>query len=245
MSLQLSEISPEEVRAQAAKFEDAPLAEILGWAWEKFGTQAGVGTSFQGAGLVMIHEALKNGFKFPIFTLDTNLLFPETYELKRKLEGFFGVPIESVEPQLTLEQQAKDNGAELWKTHPDTCCTLRKVEPLQRKLSQLSVWITGLRRQQSDTRQKTQILELYHFDVLRDRYILKMNPMANWSRDQVWAAMKEHQIPYNPLQDQGYRSIGCWPCTKPTKGSEDERAGRWTGFDKAECGIHTFLGESI
>ena len=105
--------------------------------------------------------------------------------------------------------------------------------------------MTGLRRQQSDTREKTRILELYHFDVLRDRYILKLNPMAPWSRDDVWKYIHEHKIPYNPLHDRGYRSIGCWPCTRPTEGGENERAGRWTGFDKAECGIHTFLGESI
>jgi 3'-phosphoadenosine 5'-phosphosulfate sulfotransferase (PAPS reductase)/FAD synthetase len=93
--------------------------------------------------------------------------------------------------------------------------------------------------------QQAQILELYHFDVLRDRYILKLNPMVLWSREQVWEHIRRHQIPYNVLQDRGYRSIGCMPCTRATDGGEDERAGRWTGFDKAECGIHTFLGESI
>lgn len=245
MSLQLTDISPDEVKELAAKFDQAPMEEVLGWAWERFGNKAAFGTSFQGAGLVMLHHALKAGFNFPVFTLDTNLLFPETYELKRRLEEFFKIQIESVEPVLSLEDQAKENGAELWKKAPDACCTLRKVEPLQRKLSELSVWVTGLRRQQSDTRQKTQILELYHFDVLRDRYILKMNPMVNWSREKVWEYIKDHKIPYNPLQDRGYRSIGCWPCTNPTKASDDERAGRWTGFDKAECGIHTFLGDSI
>jgi len=148
-------------------------------------------------------------------------------------------------PEQTPDEQAAVEGPELWKTKPDLCCTLRKVMPLQKKLEQLSVWMTGLRRQQSDTRQKTQILELYKFDVLRDRYILKLNPMAPWARDQVWAYIKEHQIPYNPLHDRGYRSIGCWPCTRATDSGENERAGRWTGFDKAECGIHTFLGDSI
>ena len=125
------------------------------------------------------------------------------------------------------------------------CCTLRKVVPLQKKLSQHAVWITGLRRQQSDTREGAQILELYHFDVLRDLYILKANPMAPWKREAVWDYIKANGIPYNALQDRGYKSIGCWPCTNPTASGENERAGRWTGFDKAECGIHTFLGESI
>jgi phosphoadenosine phosphosulfate reductase len=243
--LQTHEISPEEIHSSSEEFESAPLEEILRWTWERFGARAAIGTSFQGAGLVMIHHAVKAGLPFPVFTLDTQLLFPETYELKRQLENFFELKIESLFPEQTPEEQAGDLGPELWKTKPDLCCTMRKVLPLQKKLEQLAVWITGVRRQQSETRQRTRILEMYHYDVLRDLYILKLNPMANWSRDQIWSYIKEQQIPYNPLQDRGFRSIGCVPCTRATAEGENERAGRWTGFDKAECGIHTFLGESI
>jgi phosphoadenosine phosphosulfate reductase len=245
MSLLLEEISREEIRLLADKFEMASLEDILRWAWERFGTRAAIGTSFQGAGLVMIHHALKAGFNFPIFTLDTQLLFPETYALQARLEDFFNVKIESIYPEQTPEQQAAEYGPELWNRTPDLCCTMRKVIPLQKKLGQLAVWVTGLRRQQSETRKKTGILELYHFDVLRDHYILKLNPMANWSREAVWDYIKQNGIPYNPLQDRGYRSIGCMPCTRATASGEDERAGRWTGFEKAECGIHTFLGDNI
>ena len=245
MSLQPSEISSDEVKRLAAEFEGAPLVTVLGWLWEKFGTRAGIGTSFQGAGLVMIDHALKAGLRFPVFTLDTNLLFPETYDLKARLEEHWGIEIEGLQPELTLERQSAEYGAELWKKAPDVCCTLRKVVPLQKKLSSLAVWITGLRRQQSDTREGAQILELYHFDVLRDLYILKANPMATWKREAVWDYIKANGIPYNALHDRGYRSIGCQPCTRPTDSGENERAGRWTGFDKAECGIHTFLGDSI
>jgi phosphoadenosine phosphosulfate reductase len=245
VSLTLDAISPDEVRSLAAEFEHTELTEILRWASGRFGDEAAIGTSFQGAGLVMIHHAVQAGLNIPMFTLDTQLLFPETLDLKRRLEDFFGRPIESLVPDLSLDEQARDFGPELWKTKPDTCCGLRKVEPLRKKLEQLAVWITGVRRQQSDTREKTQILELYHFDVLRDRYVLKLNPMANWSREGVWDYIKKHKIPYNALHDRGYRSIGCWPCTRATASGENERAGRWTGFDKAECGIHTFLGESI
>ena len=245
MSLQPNEITAEEVRAFADEFESRSLMDILRWTWERFGTRAAVGTSFQGAGLVMIHHAVKAGLPFPVFTIDTQLLFPETYALKQRLENFFGLEIEGLVPDQTPDQQAADIGPELWKSRPDTCCTLRKVVPLQRKLDTLAVWMTGLRRQQSDTRERTRILELYHFDVLRDHYILKLNPMASWSREAVWDYIRENKIPYNPLHDQGYRSIGCWPCTRATDAGENERAGRWTGFDKAECGIHTFLGDSI
>lgn len=245
MSLAVDLISLEEVRRLADRFETTSLTDILRWTWDRFGEKAAIGTSFQGAGLVMIHHAVKAGLPFPVFTLDTQLLFPETIELRARLEKFFGIEIEGLLPDQTPEQQEAELGPELWKTKPDLCCTLRKVVPLQKKLESLSVWMTGLRRQQSDTREGTKIIELYHFDVLRDRYILKLNPMAPWSRDDVWKYMKENQIPYNPLHDRGYRSIGCWPCTRATGGSENERAGRWTGFDKSECGIHTFLGASI
>ncbi len=245
MSLLPNEVSPDEVRALSARFESAGLEDILRWTWERFGARAAIGTSFQGAGLVMLHHAVRAGFQFPVFSLDTQLLFPETYELRSRLEEFFGIQIEMLLPDQTPEQQAEELGDELWKSKPDLCCTLRKVVPLQRKLEQHAVWMTGVRRQQSETRDGVGILELYHFDVLRDRYILKLNPMAGWTREAVWEHMKRHGIPYNPLQDRGYRSIGCRPCTRAIQAGEHERAGRWTGFDKAECGIHTFLGASI
>ena len=238
-------LPPEEVGEFTADFETTPLPEILRWAWERFGSRAAIGTSFQGAGLVMIHHAVEAELPLPVFTLDTQLLFPETIALQSQLEEFFGIEIEGLVPELSLAQQAEEFGNELWKSKPDLCCQIRKVEPLKAKLSQLDVWITGLRRQQSEARGKTQILELYHFDILRDQYVMKLNPMANWSREAVWAYIKKHKIPYNPLQDRGYRSIGCWPCTRAIGEGENERAGRWTGFDKSECGIHTFLGDSI
>jgi len=245
MSITLEEISPEEVAKLSQEFETASLVEILRWAWDRFGTRAAVGTSFQGSGLVMLHHAVKAGIKFPVFTLDTGFFFPETIELKKRLEDFLGIEIESVRPEQTPEEQEAEHGPELWKRSPDLCCTLRKVLPLQRKLSELAVWITGIRRQQADTRANAAILELYKFDPLRDLYILKLNPMANWTRDAVWEYLKEHQIPVNPLHAKGYRSIGCYPCTRPAAEGENERAGRWEGFNKTECGIHTFLGSKL
>lgn len=235
----------DSVRKKASEFEGAPLAEILGWCWEKFGTRAAIGTSFQGAGIVVMHTAFSHNYRFPVFTLDTGLLFPETLELKSRVEQRFGIKVESLTPDQSVEEQANDLGPELWNSNPDLCCSLRKVVPLQKKLAQLDVWITGVRRQQSETRETTRILELYHFDVLRDRYILKLNPMARWTREEVHAYLAQHQLPTNSLLQKGYRSIGCWPCTKPVDQGASERAGRWTGFNKSECGIHTFLGESI
>jgi len=234
-------LSPDAVAQQAKKLAQAPLTEVLRWAFETFGSGAAIGTSFQGAGLVMIHHAVTAGLALPVFTLDTGLLFEESVQLKARLEVFFGIPLESVLPEISLEQQAAEFGPELWTKRPDTCCQLRKVEPLKERLKTLSVWITGVRQEQSSTRSGAGILERYLFDPLLEQYILKLNPMTAWGRDAVWEYIHKHGIPYNPLNDRGYRSIGCQPCTRPAGEDGSERAGRWTGFDKTECGIHTFL----
>jgi len=234
-------LTSEEVQTLDRQFNSLPTEEILRWAWERFGERAAIGTSFQGAGLVMMDLARRNGLRFPAFTLDTGLLFPETLAVKQRLEEFFGYSIESLHPDLTVDQQAEAQGPELWKRDPDLCCTMRKVLPLQSKLGEIDCWITGLRREQSETRSNIGIIELYLFDETSGREIVKLNPMANWDRDAVWKYIREQKIPYNPLHDRGYRSIGCWPCTKVIGAGQDERAGRWTGFNKVECGIHTFL----
>jgi phosphoadenosine phosphosulfate reductase len=240
-----SPLTPAGVRALAAQFEGRPSEEVLAWAWKRFGARAAIGTSFQGAGLVMLHLAKQAALPFPVFTLDTGLLFPETIALKKRLEDFYGFQIESLEPDLTVEQQADVNGPELWKREPDLCCTVRKVLPLQSKLSDLDCWVTGLRRQQSDSRQGIGIIELYTLDQAAGRDIVKLNPMADWSRDTIWKYIADHKIPYNPLHDRGYRSIGCQPCTTKTENGQNERAGRWIGFNKVECGIHTFLPKKV
>jgi phosphoadenosine phosphosulfate reductase len=238
-------LTPADVRALDERFNELRTEEILAWALDRFGARAAIGTSFQGAGLVMIHLATQNHLPFPVFTLDTGLLFPETLALKKRLEDFFGLTIESLEPDLTVEEQADINGPELWTRNPDLCCTIRKVLPLRDKLCDLDCWITGLRRQQSETRSSIGIIELYAFDEASGRDIVKLNPMANWTRDAVWNYLREHKIPYNPLHDRGYGSIGCQPCTKRTANGENERAGRWIGFNKVECGIHTFMPKKV
>ena len=230
-----------EVENLNQRFQGQSTEEILEWAWNEFSVRAAIGTSFQGAGLVMIDIARKHGLNFPVFTIDTGFLFPETIKLKERLEDFFDLEIESLVPDLTIEKQAEVHGPELWKRDPDLCCTMRKVLPLQDKLSGLDCWITGLRREQSDTRAGIGIIELYLFDENTGREIVKLNPMANWTRAAVWKYLLDNHVPYNPLHDQGYRSIGCWPCTTKTTNGQGERAGRWTGFNKAECGIHTFM----
>jgi phosphoadenosine phosphosulfate reductase len=238
-------LDPDALRARSERFERASPNDVLQWAWREFGLRAAIGTSFQGAGLVIIHHAVTAGLPLPIFTIDTDLLFPETMELKTRLEDFFGIQIEALVPELSLSQQEAELGPRLWERKPDLCCTLRKVVPLQKKLGELDAWIAGVRRDQSSNRSRTQILELYEFDRIREKQILKINPLAVWSRDDVWQYIRKHGIPYNPLHDRGFRSIGCKPCTRAVVSGQDERAGRWVGFEKTECGIHTFMGENI
>ena len=238
-------LSPAEIRQLNEQFDRQPTEEILAWAWERLGPRAAIGTSFQGAGLVMIQLAREHQLPFPVFTLDTGLLFPETVALQKRLEDFFGFPIESLKPDLTVEEQADINGPELWNRNPDLCCTIRKVLPLRDKLHNLDCWITGLRRQQSHTRAGIGIIELYAFDESAGRDIIKLNPMANWTREGVWEYIRGHKIPYNPLHDRGYHSIGCYPCTRQTGNGQSERAGRWIGFNKVECGIHTFMPKKV
>lgn len=235
----------EEIKALSREFETASPGQILEWAHQAFGSRVAIGTSFQGAGLVAIHHAVSLALPISVFTIDTNLLFPETLALKSRLERFFGIEIETLIPEMTIDQQEVELGPRLWETNPDLCCTLRKVIPLQKKLSTLDAWVTGVRREQSGTRAKTQPLEVYEFDRLRGKKIVKVNPLATWSAQSVWDYIKRFSIPYNPLRDRGFRSIGCYPCTRAVISGEDERAGRWTGFEKTECGIHTFLGENI
>ncbi len=230
-----------ELLSLNARLAGQSTTEVLKWAWEHFGSRAAIGTSFQGAGLVMMHLAKQQGLAFPVFTIDTGLLFPESIDLKRRLEEFYGFEIEPLVPDLTPEQQAAAQGPALWERDPDLCCTMRKVLPLRSKLADLDCWITGLRRQQSDARADIGLLEVYVADESTGRELAKHNPMANWSRDAVWQYVRENKIPYNPLHDRGYHSIGCQPCTRLTGDGAGERAGRWTGFAKTECGIHTFL----
>ena len=234
-------LSSSELESLNERFERSSTDQILEWAWLTLGPRAAIGTSFQGAGLVMMHIAKLRNFPFPVFTIDTGLLFSETLALKQRLEDFFGTPIESLVPDLTVEQQAEAVGPELWKRDPDQCCTLRKVLPLQAKLGELDCWVTGLRRQQSQSRTQVKVLEAYVYDESTGREILKLNPMVHWPREDIWKYIKDHKIPYNPLHDRGYHSIGCEPCTSLSGEGDDERAGRWVGFQKVECGIHTFL----
>lgn len=206
---------------------------LLDWATEHFGSEIVLTCSFGGAaGMVLLDMIVGLGRNTPVVFLDTDLLFPETYALADEVDRRYGIAVERRHPVLNLEQQEHQHGSQLYAHNPDKCCAIRKVAPLADALRPYSAWISGIRRDQSATRAST---ELFQWNT---RYeLLKISPLAYWSERDVWSYIHKHDVPYNKLLDQGYKSLGCAPCTQASN-SSDSRAGRWAGFAKTECGIH-------
>ena len=214
------------------RFEAADPQEIVRWAVETFGDELSVGASFGGpGGMALLHMAAQLKPNVHVFVLDTDYLFEETHETQERATSVLGLEnVQVYKPGLTHDEQAAEHGAALWMRDPDRCCDIRKVEPTGRALAGKSAWIAGLRRDQSDGRGGIPIVARNpKFDVI------KINPLANWTEKETWAYVVANGVPYNPLLDQGFVSIGCYNCTVPGK---QGRQGRWEGFDKDECGIH-------
>jgi len=214
-------------------FENADPCAILQWGYKIFGCEMVLGTGFGPSGVFLIHHLAELNQPTPIFYLDTHLLFDETHALKEELEERYDIHITAVPPSLGLDEQSSQYGPELWKRDPDKCCHLRKVLPLQQYLSDKKAWISGIRRSQGDARSRADIFE---WDKKND--VMKINPLVHWSAEMVWDEIHKHDLPYNPLHDEGYPSIGCIPCTSKVDDGEPERAGRWKEMEKTECGIH-------
>jgi phosphoadenosine phosphosulfate reductase len=206
---------------------------VLEWAFERFGDAVAISSAFGAEGMALIDIASRVRKNFRLFTLDTEFLFPETYNLMDRVEERYGITIEKVYPLNSPEEQERIYGAALWERQADQCCNLRKVEPLRRKLSELSAWITSIRRDQTSSRAsagKVQWDEKFG--------LVKINPIADWSSKQVWQYIRQHDVPYNVLHERSYPSIGCTHCTRAVLPGEDPRAGRWSGSSKTECGLH-------
>lgn len=208
--------------------------DLLRWAFVTFGGYVEIASGFGAEGVVLIDIAAKVQPEFRIFTLDTDFLFPETYSLMEKIEKRYGIRVERLRSALTPEDQERVHGSALWGRDPDACCNLRKVETLQKKLSQLRAWVTSIRRDQTPARAKALKVE---WDA--KFHLVKINPLADWTSGKIWRYIHDHDLPYNPLHDRGYPSIGCTHCTRSVRPGEDARAGRWSGFTKTECGLHT------
>jgi phosphoadenosine phosphosulfate reductase len=220
----------------AAQLEGQSAAEILAWSARQFAPDVAFGTGFGAEGCVLIHLIAEQGLPIQVFTLDTGLLFPETYDLWRRLEHRYGVIIRAVRPALSVSEQAAAFGDALWEHEPDRCCAMRKAAPLKDQLATVDAWITAIRRDQTAHRAKAAVVER---DAGTDR--VKINPLAAWTRDDVWSFIRANEVPYNLLHDRGYPSIGCAPCTTAVADGEDPRAGRWRGREKTECGLHVAM----
>ena len=222
------------IAREADRLEGRSPTEILAWAAAQFGRGIVLATGFGAEGCVLVDIIGRHRLPIQMLALDTGLLFPETHALWRRLEAQYGLVIHGVHPEQSVEGQAACHGPRLWERAPDECCALRKVAPLQKALRGYDAWIASIRRDQTSDRAASRVVEL------DPRFgLVKVNPLVAWSADDVHAYLREHDVPTNPLHEQGYPSVGCMPCTAPVARGEDPRSGRWRGLLKTECGLHT------
>lgn len=227
--------TPEEIARLSVELEERIPQDVLRWAVDEFFPDLTMACSFGGpSGMVLVDMIAKIEPRVEVFYLDTDFLFPETYATRDRVIERYGVSAVGYRSELTPQQQAEKHGDELWARDPDLCCALRKIEPNQRALAGKRAWISGLRRDQAATRRETPAVQ---WDAKFG--LVKINPLVRWTEADVWAYIVKHDVPYNPLHDQGYPSVSCTYCTRPVEEGDDLRAGRWQGTDKTECGIHT------
>jgi phosphoadenosine phosphosulfate reductase len=232
--LEPTEVLLADLRAASERLETATPQEILQWAVARFSPRFTMATAFGPEGMTILHMLAEIDPQTPIFNLDTGYQFAETLELRERIARRYGIEVEMRRPELTVEQYEQLHGGPLYNTNPDQCCFDRKVKVLRQSTVGMRAWMSGIRRDQSPDRAKAPIVG---WD--KKFNLVKISPLANWTKQDVWGLIVKEDIPYNPLHDQGFPSIGCWPCTRRVVAGEDERAGRWSGTAKTECGLHT------
>ncbi|MDE1880755.1 MAG: phosphoadenylyl-sulfate reductase [Euryarchaeota archaeon] len=227
----------EEARRLSTELEGKPLPEILEWAVGRFGDRLAIGSSFGKEGLVVLDHLRRIRRDVPVLFLETGYHFPETLAFRDRLIKEWGLNVADLRAAQSVEEQDAEYGKDLFARDPDTCCLNRKVAPLRRALLGYQAWLTGIRRDQHDGRKGTPVVEWQELDP-SGRGVFKINPLVGWTKASVEGYIEDHHLPHHPLWDQGYGSIGCAPCTRKLQPGEQERAGRWSGFQKRECGIH-------
>jgi phosphoadenosine phosphosulfate reductase len=211
---------------------------VVRWAVRTFGPRLTMATAFGAEGCCLIHMLAEVDPSVRIFNLDTGYQFRETLEMRERIRERYGVEVELVRPEQTAQEYEADHGGPLYGHRPDQCCHDRKILPLRRAVVGYDAWISAIRRDQTNHRAAAGVVQ---WDAKFG--LVKVNPLLSWTRKDVWNFIFKHQVPYNPLHDQNYPSIGCWPCTRPIGQGEDERAGRWAGTVKKECGLHVIEHE--
>ncbi len=225
---------PADLEEAAMRLRDAGPQEILRWAVERFYPKLTMATAFGAEGCAIIHMLAEIEPRVRIFNLDTGYQFRETLELRDRIAEKYGIEVEMIRPATTVAEYEAIHGGPLYETHPDRCCHDRKILPLRQAIVGYEGWISSIRGDQSKDRANTP-------KVGWDKKfnLVKINPLLNWTKKDVWSFVVANDVPYNPLHDVGYPSIGCWPCTQPVAPGDDERAGRWAGKAKTECGLHS------
>lgn len=216
------------------KLANAKPQEILRWAVEAFGSKLTMATAFGPEGCTIIHMLAEIDPSIRVFNLDTGYQFAETLELRERIARRYGIEVEYVRSETSVGDYETSNGGPIYGTDPDRCCRDRKILPLHRAVEGYEAWISAIRADQSAHRARADVVG---WDAKFN--LVKINPLLKWTKRDVWAFVVTNDVPYNPLHDQGYPSIGCWPCTKSVHAGEDERAGRWAGQAKTECGLHS------
>ncbi len=222
-----------ELAADSASLEKATPQEILRWTVDRFAPKFTMATAFGPEGMTILHMLAEIAPDTPVFNLETGYQFQETHDLREKVIARYGITVEYKLPDTTVQQYEAMHGGPLYKTNPNQCCFDRKLRVLHESAKGFHAWASAIRRDQSPDRAKAPIVG---WD--KKFQLVKVSPLANWTKKDVWNLIAAHDIPYNPLHDQGFPSVGCQPCTRAVGIGEDERAGRWSGFQKTECGLH-------
>jgi phosphoadenosine phosphosulfate reductase len=224
----------DELAEASRRLETAAPQEIIAWGVEKYFPKLTMATAFGPEGCVILHMLAQIEPRVYVFNLDTGYQFQETLELRERIAKRYGIEVDLKRAATTVEQYEAQHGGPLYQKNPDQCCFDRKVTVLREAIVGWKAWMSGIRRDQSTDRAGAPIVG---WD--KKFGLVKISPLANWTKSDVWKMITTHNIPYNPLHDEGYTSIGCWPCTRAVMYGEDERAGRWSGTAKTECGLHT------
>jgi phosphoadenosine phosphosulfate reductase len=223
-----------ELAEASRRLESASPAEIIAWAVERFGDRLTMATAFGPEGCLILHWLAAIAPQTYVFNLETGYQFPETLALRDLIAARYGLEVALERPDTTVAEYERQHGGPLYRTAADRCCGDRKLAVIRRVLGRFEAWMSGIRRDQSPDRAASPIVGWDgKFGVV------KISPLANWTKARVWETIVREDVPYNPLHDKGYVSIGCAPCTRAVSDGEDERAGRWSGTAKTECGLHS------
>lgn len=227
-------LAEEELTEVNERLADATPIEILQWGIDRYFPRLTMATAFGPEGCILIHLLAEVEPRVRVFNLDTGYQFAETLALRDRIAQRYGIEVEMVRADSTADEYERLHGGPLYVSNSDQCCYERKIVPLRRALVGYESWITAIRADQSAHRAKAKAVG---WDAKFG--LMKINPLLSWTRRDVWAFIVANEVPYNPLHDRGYPSIGCWPCTQPVASGTDERAGRWAGQAKTECGLHS------